>query len=250
MTLQAKKKPAKKILGIIPARGGSKSIPRKNIKPFAGKPLIAWSIAAAINSGIVDRVIVTTDDEEIASIAKEYGAEIPFMRPKELAEDTTPTLPVLQHAVRHLKETEGYYPEYVLLLEPTSPGRRSFHLTDAVEILQKTGADSVVALGTVPGHHSPFWQFHVKEDNSIELFTGGRITDIIRRRQDLPKTYFRNGAFYLFRTDLLFAPEPSLYGEDVRGYPMEPRYSIDIDTHEDWVIGEALLTALIKEENV
>jgi N-acylneuraminate cytidylyltransferase len=249
MAPQKKKQHTKKILGIIPARGGSKSIPRKNIKSFAGKPLIAWSIAAARDSGIVDRVIVTTDDDEIAAIAKEHGAEIPFLRPKELAEDTTPTLPVLQHAVSFLRESEGYYPEYVLLLEPTSPGRRSFHLTDAVEILEKTGADSVVALGTVPGHHSPFWQFNVKEDNSIELFTGGKITNIIRRRQDLPKTYFRNGAFYLFRTDLLFAPEPSLYGEDVRGYPMDPRYSIDIDSHEDWVIGEALLGAIIKEEN-
>lgn len=239
-----------KILGIITARGGSKSIPRKNVKPFAGRPLLAWSVEAALKSGVLDRLIISTDDEEIASVAKGAGAEVPFMRPKELAEDTTPTLPVLQHAVSHLKEKEGYYPDYVLLLEPTSPGRRPFHIREAMELALKTRADSIAAVGVVPGHFSPFWQFNLKEDGSMELFTGGSIKNIIRRRQDLPKTYFRNGAFYLFKTDCLFASEPSLYGESVRGYPMDTKYSLDIDTPEDWIVAEALFKKILEEEKI
>ena len=234
----------KKILGIIPARGGSKSIPRKNIKLFAGKPLINWSIETGLKSGILDRLIVSTDDQEIADIGKAAGAEIPFLRPAELAEDTTPTLSVLQHAVTSLKEKEGYSPDYVLLMEATSPCRQPFHLQEAVKILEETNADSIVALGEVPKHFSPLWQFNIKEENKIELFTGGTIKNIVRRRQELPATYFRNGAFYLFKTDLLFAPEPSLYGEDVRGYVIDSKYSVDIDMPEDWENAEKMFKTL------
>jgi CMP-N-acetylneuraminic acid synthetase len=237
----------KKILGIIPARGGSKSIPRKNIKLFAGKPLINWSIETGLKSGILDRLIVSTDDQEIAGISQCAGAEIPFMRPGELAEETTPTLSVLQHAVTALREKEGYNPDYILLMEATSPCRQPFHLREAVKILEETGADSVVALGEVPKHFSHFWQFNIGEENKIELFTGGSIKNIIHRRQELPTTYFRNGAFYLFKTNLLFAPEPSLYGEDVRGYVIDSKYSVDIDTLEDWELAERTFKALITE---
>src|SRR3989344_2196891 len=134
----------KDILGIIPARGGSKVIPRKNIKPFLGKPLIVWAIAALKESGVVSRIIVSTDDDEIASVARAYGAEVPFMRPAELAEDSTPTLPVLVHALSWLKENEGYTPEYVVLFEPTSAGKRPFHIREVVETLLQTGADSAI----------------------------------------------------------------------------------------------------------
>jgi CMP-N,N'-diacetyllegionaminic acid synthase len=233
-----------KILGIVVARGGSKSIPRKNVKILAGKPLIVWSIDAGIRSGILDRLIVSTDDQEIAEISKKAGAEIPFIRPSELAQDTTPTLPVLQHAVSFLREQEGYMPDYVLLLEPTSPCRQSFHLQEAAIIVEETGADSIVALGEVPKHFSPEWQFNIEEDKKIALFTGGHINNVICRRQNLPTTYFRNGAFYLFKTDLLFEKDPSLYGEDVRGYVIENKYSVDIDTPEDWEKAEEKLQNL------
>ena len=235
----------KKILGIIPARGGSKSIPRKNIKLFAGKPLINWSIEIGLQSGILDRLIVSTDDQEIAEMSKNAGAEIPFMRPKELAEDATPTLLVLQHVVTALKETEGYESEYILLMEATSPCRQSFHIQEAVKILEETGADSVVSLGEVPKHFSPLWQFNIDTEKKIEPFMGGSIVNVICRRQDLPATYFRNGAFYLFKTELLFAPEPSLYGNDVRGYVLDSKYSVDIDTQEDWVHAERVFASLI-----
>lgn len=234
------------ILGIIPARGGSKSIPRKNVKSFAGKPLIAWSILTGLNSGVLDRLIVTTDDEEIASVAKENRADVPFMRPAELAQDTTPTLPVLQHAVRWLKDNENYVPDYVLLLEPTSPARQAFHVREAIEIVETTGADSIIALGEVPGHYNYHWQVELQGDVAT-LVDGTPWPQVIRRRQDLPKTYFRNGALYLFKTNLLFAVEPSLYGTDVRGYVVEEKYSIDIDTLTDWEDAESRFRTLLAE---
>ncbi len=234
----------RKILGIVIARGGSKSIPRKNIRPFCGKPLIAWSIEAGRDSGVLDRLIISTEDKEIADIARTLGAEVPFIRPAELAEDVTPTLPVLQHAVQWLREHEGYYPDYVLLLEPTSPGRQAFHIQEAVALATQTAADSVIALGEVEGHHNCHWQIKIDEKGKALLADGSPWSSVIRRRQDLPKTYFRNGAFYLFKTDLLFAPEPSLYGNDVRGYILAPEYSIDIDSPEDWINAEKKLSKL------
>jgi CMP-N,N'-diacetyllegionaminic acid synthase len=235
-----------KVLCLITARGGSKSIPRKNIKPFAGKPLIAWSIETAIKSGVVDRTVVTTDDKEIADVSAHYGAEIPFMRPDELALDTTGSLPVLQHAVKWLKDNENYYPDYVLLLEPTSPARQAFHIREAIGIAETTKCDSVIALGAVPGHHNFHWQIELQGDKAV-LVDGAPWPKVIRRRQDLPPTYFRNGAFYLFRPDLLFAEEPSLYGSDVRGYVVDEKYSVDIDTPKDWDESEPKFIKLINE---
>jgi CMP-N,N'-diacetyllegionaminic acid synthase len=235
----------KKILGIIVARGGSKSIPRKNIKLFAGKPLIVWSIKAAIKSNVLDRLIVSTDDREIAKISEKAGAEIPFIRPKKLAKDTTPTLPVLQHAVSFLKEKD-YFPDYVLLMEPTSPCRQSFHLKEAIKILERTNADSVVSLGEVPKHFNPAWQFNISQNKKIKLFNRKKIKNIVTQRQKLSKTYFRNGIFYLFKTALLFSSTPSLYGEDTRGYIVDSKYSVDIDNPEDWEIAEKKFSSIIK----
>ena len=191
-------------------------------------------------------MIVSTDDQEIADISKEAGAEVPFLRPRELAEDTSPTISVLQHAVSFLKEKEGYEPDYILLIEATSPCRQPFHIQEAVKIIEETEADSVVGLGEAPKHFSPFWQFNMDKANKIELFSGESITNVIRRRQELPTTYYRNGAFYLFRTDLLFTGKPSLYGNDVRGYVIEPKYSVDIDTLEDWEYAERMFKLIIK----
>ncbi|MBI2640909.1 MAG: acylneuraminate cytidylyltransferase family protein [Candidatus Sungbacteria bacterium] len=238
----------KEILGIIPARGGSKSIPRKNIKIFAGKPLIAWAIETLKQSGAVSRVMVSTDDEEIAKAAKDFGAEVPFMRPKELAEDLTPTLPVLQHAVQWLQDNEGYRPDYVVLLEPTSPSKRPFHVKGVVEMLLKTGVDSVISVAEVPGVFSPHWQIKIGEDDRVELFTGGTMKDVIRRRQDLPKTYYRNSSIYVFKPELLFADDPSFYGEDVRAYVTDSKYAFDIDTSEDWEFAERQFKKILEDE--
>lgn len=238
----------KNILGIIPARGGSKSIPRKNIKSFCGKPLIAWAIETLRQSGVIDRIVVSTDDAEIAEVAKKYGAEVPFVRPAEFAEDTAPTLPVLQHAVTWLKENEGYKPDYVLLLEPTSPSKRPFHVKDAVKMLVESGADSVISVAEVPGVLNPHWQIRVADDGRTELFTGEPFKKVIRRRQDLPKTYCRNSSIYAFRPELLFSDDPSFYGEDVRAYVTDSKYAFDIDTPEDWEFAERQFKRILEEE--
>ncbi len=239
---------SKKILGIIPARGGSQSIPRKNIKQFVGKPLIAWAIESLIKSGVVDRVVVSTDDEEIANVAKKEGAQVPFLRPRELAQDTTPTLPVLQHCVRWLKDHENYFPDYVVLLEPTSGGKRPFHIQGVVDLLLKTGADSVFSVAEVPGVLSPHWQLKLDSENRIELFTGGSMKNVIHRRQDLPKTYYRNSSVYAFKPEVLFSDEPSLYGNDVRAFITDQKYAFDIDTPEDWEFAERQFKRVLEEE--
>ena len=229
-----------KILGVVTARGGSKSIPRKNIKELAGKPLIAWTIEAAKDSGVFDRVILSTDDQEIADIGKRFGAEVPFMRPPELAQDATPHLPVMQHAVTWLKEHEHYEPDFVCILQPTAPLRRAFHLREAVELLERTGAASMVSMVEIPGHFSPHWAVEVDERGLGNLLLSKEpIRKRIPRRQNLPKAYAHSGAIYLFRTSLLFDPvDPSFYGDKVAGYVMEDKYNINIDDPEDWVLAE------------
>lgn len=233
-----------KILGVITARGGSKGIPRKNIKELGGKPLIAWTIEAAKESGVFSRIILSTDDEEIAEVGKRYGAEVPFMRPPELAQDTTSTLPVLIHAVNWLKENENFYPDYVVILQPTAPFRQGRHLREALEFLTVSGADSVVSVCEVPGDFNPHWQFEFDPDGRLKIFTGEELKHIVRRRQDLPKTYFRNGAIYAFRTDLLFLPEPNFYGEDSRAYIMENKYNVNINSPEDFMLAELRIKGL------
>ncbi len=235
-----------KILAVIPARGGSKGIPRKNIKLLGGKPLIAWSIEVAKHCPLIDRVIVSTDDKEIANVAREYGAEVPFVRPEELAEDLTPTLPVIVHTVKWLEENEKYYCDSVILLAPTFPFRTQEHIKESIELLQNGGADSVISVVEVTGQYSPYWQFTVDKKGKLELFTGdGDIKKVIPSRQELPTTYIRNSALYVFKKDFLFKNPPSIYGDDVAPYIMDKKYTLDIDTEEDWQMAESFLKNII-----
>ena len=238
----------KDILGIIPARGGSKAIPRKNIKPFCGKPLLAWAIETLKKSGIVDRVIVSTDEEEIAAVARMYGAEVPFMRPAELAEDNTPTLPVLVHALSWLKERENYVPEYVVLFEPTSAARRPYHVREIVEKLRATGADSVISVAEVPGVLNPMWQVTMAAHDRLSIFAGGPLKNFVPRRQSLPKTYYRNSSVYAFQSSLLFSPEPNIYGDDSRGCVVDKKFAFDIDEPSDWEAAEEKFKKILEEE--
>jgi CMP-N,N'-diacetyllegionaminic acid synthase len=233
-----------KILGVITARGGSKLIPKKNIKLLGGKPLIAHTIGAAQKSGVFDRIILSTDNEHIAAVAKEYGCEVPFMRPKELAEDNIPHLPVLQHAVNYLKKKEGYEPDYVMILQPTSPLRQAFHIKEAVDLILKTGVDSVLSVSLVPGHYNPHWQFLLSKENKLSIFTGEPFSKIVTRRQDLQPTYSKDGAIWIFKTKLLFSAEPSFYGDDVQAYIIEEKYNINIDSEDDWSRAEVALKLL------
>lgn len=231
----------KRVLGVITARGGSKSIPGKNIKLFAGKPLIAHTIEAAQKAGVFDqaaggasRLILSTDDEKIAEIAISYGCDVPFMRPKDLAEDTTPHLSVMQHAVKWMGDHEDYEPDYAMILQPTSPLRQPFHIKEAVDFISREKADSLVSVSLVPKHFHPDWQFVKDTGNRLKMFTGVEIKNITRRRQDLSDTYFKNGAIFLFKTELLFASAPSIYGDEVLAYVMDEKYNANIDTMEDW----------------
>lgn len=236
-----------KILGVITARGGSKSIPRKNIRDFAGKPLIAWTIDATKKSGVLDRIILTTDDKEIADVGRTFGAEVPFMRPKKLAEDKTPHLPVMQHAVKWLKENENYNPDYVMLFQPTSPLRQPWHIKEAAKLIKETKADSVISVMPIPHHYHPLWAFEKNESGFLRLMaTKKPLYTRIHQRQLLPPAYIHNSVIYIFKTGLLFDKKnPNFYGKKVVPYPMDEKYSANIDTLEEWVAAEKITDGII-----
>ena len=225
----------KKILAIITARGGSKSLPGKNIKILAGKPLIAWTIQAALKSGYLDRVIVSTDDKKIAAVAKKYHAEVPFLRPAKLAKDKTSTVPVLLHALHWLKLKEGYSPDAVVTLQPTSPLRRTEHIDEALRLFYKTGADSVVSV--CRAEHSPYWMMKVKGDRASPFM---KDTSEHKRRQDLPPVYRPNGAVYVTRYGVL-TKQKRILGRDTRAMVMDAESSVDIDTAMDFKLAEVIL---------
>jgi len=234
------------VLGVITARKGSKGIPGKNTRLLAGRPLIAHTVDAALQSGAFDRVIVSTDDEEAAGIARARGCEVPFMRPASLAADDTPHLPVMQHALTWLREREAYVPDSVMILLPTSPLRQPSHITDAVALLSQTGADSVVGVDELPAHFHPMRAMTIDADGWARLFVGDApVKRRPGRRQDMPPLWIPNGAIYLFRTDVLFDPiEPSLYGDRVAAYRMPPPYGLNIDEPGDWQVVERALLSL------
>ena len=236
------------ILAVIPARGGSRGIPRKNVKPFAGKPLLAWTVEAAQDSGVFARIILSTEDEEIAHIGKRYGAEVPFLRPPELAQDATPTAPVIQHAVEWLKDHEAWQPEVVMVLEPTSPCRRPFHLQEAARLLSTGRADSLASVSAVPHHYVPDKLLTVQADGTLSGLNGVPIQDMIHRRQDLAIYYAFNGLVFACRTDLVLRDPPSLWGQHVQAYVVDSKYSVDLDRPQDWAAAEGRFQWLISEE--
>jgi CMP-N,N'-diacetyllegionaminic acid synthase len=231
-----------RLLGVITARGGSKGIPGKNLKPLAGKPLIQYTIDGATGSGVFDRVILSTDDRAIADYGRAHGCGVPFLRPADLARDETPHLPVMHHAVQWLHDNENYGPDAVMILQPTSPLRRPEDIRGSVDLLRTSGADSVVSVTEVSTHVHPMRMLRVAEDGRAELFvTGEPVHRRINRRQDLPPAWLMNGAIYLFRTHVLFAPEPNLYGDTTVAYRMPAAASISIDDPEDWDAAERLI---------
>jgi CMP-N-acetylneuraminic acid synthetase len=216
-----------KTVAIIPARGGSKGIPRKNIKELCGKPLIAHIIETALIVEELDRVIVSTEDKEIAETAKKYGAEVPFTRPEELTEDKTPTLPVLQHAVNYLAEEENYKPDIVVLLYATSPLLRAKRVSEAVMKLKAGGFDSVLSVVEDRGH---YW---IEEADKYERLYP---KDPKNRQFERP-LYKENGAIYLCRRELLME-ENTMVGGKIGFLKMEKAETIDIDEPLDFEIAE------------
>jgi len=240
MDSMVKEKP--EILAVIPARGGSKGIPRKNIKNFAGYPLIAYSIQAALNSKYVTRTIVSTDDEEIAAIARQYGAEAPFLRPSDLARDRTTDLPVFEHALKWLEDNEGYKPDIVVQLRPTSPIRPTDCVDGAVRILvEHTDADCV--RGVVPAAQNPFkmWRFNGYDKPMNPLLAVEGIAEPYNApRQILPPAYWQTGHIDAIRTSTI-SRKRSLTGDVVYPLVIDPRYTVDIDTLADWTKYESLV---------
>ena len=227
-------------LAIIPARGGTKSILRKNIALLAGRPLILYSIQAARESGHVGRVIVSTDNREIAEIASAEGAEVPFLRPDELAQDETPMLPVLQHTLEFLAREAGFRPWAVVLLQPTSPLRTARHIDEAVALLQETGADSVVSVVEVPHGFNPVSVMRIVNGKLVPFLEGHG--NRILRRQDKPVVYARNGPAVLVSKYETIMGKGDLYGSDCRPYVMDQESSVDIDGELDLTIAELLLS--------
>ncbi len=234
-------------LAVIPARGGSKGIPRKNSKQFLGKPLLAWTVEVARKSGLFDRVLLSTEDANIAEIGRAYGADVPFLRPVELSEDATLTGPVILHAIEWLKHHEAWVPDYVMVLEPTSPARQAFHILESADLLISSGAESVASIAEVPHHYNPSKVLALDKDKTIRGFGGAHIKDMIHRRQDLPPCYAFCGIIFGCETSVLLRKPHTLWGRYIVGYAVDRRYALDIDTPEDWVISEARMRDILGE---
>jgi CMP-N-acetylneuraminic acid synthetase len=230
-----------KNLAIIPARGGSKRVPQKNIRMLHGKPLIAYTIESALAACSIDRLVVSTEDQTIAEIAKKAGAEVPCMRPPELATDEALGVDVLRHMVRFLEESESFYPDFVLTLQPTSPLRQPRHIDEAVELFRSDpGADSLVSVVDMRGFAHTYLPYCVMsygpDRKHLQYFLDERTRqDCIRRHETI---YARNSAIYITRRSRL---DEYAYGGTILGYIMEPEYSIDIDTEYDFLLAALLM---------
>lgn len=225
----------KKILGIIPARGGSKRLPGKNILPLAGKPLIAWTIEAAQKSRYIDRILVSSDDDTILDIARSLGVEI-LERPGELATDTASSFDVVNHV--HESIQEKY--EITILLQPTSPLRTEFHIDEGLELFKENKAAAVISVSEM--EHSPLWANTLPENGDMRNFLSPEV--INKRSQDLPTYYRINGALYICDTEQMLAQRKFILDDNIFAYRMPPERSIDIDSRFDFLFAETLLRSI------
>jgi len=222
------------IVAIIPARGGSKGIPRKNVKLLCGKPLIYYTINEAKKSKYLCRLIVSTEDGEIAEAAKKFKAEV-IERPAELARDDTPSFLVCQHVIRYLEEIKNFYPDVVVVLQPTSPRRIVEDVDRAIEKFLEADCDTVVSV--CEAEHPPHWMYTLEGDRMKPVIPGG---EKIFRRRDAPKVYRLNGAVYVTSRDIIMN-ENRVLGNDTRAYIMPIERSIDIDTELDFQFADLLM---------
>jgi CMP-N-acetylneuraminic acid synthetase len=226
------------VLALVPARGGSKGIPGKNLRPLAGRTLLEYAARAAAASGVVDRIVLSTDSESIARAGRHAGLDVPFIRPASLAQDDTPMQPVVEHALQSLGEG-GWSPEIVVLLQPTSPLRRPDHIREAVGQLTDSGADSVVSVVELPRHMSPDYVMRIDDGRLVPFLPDGLG---VTRRQDARRAFVRDGTVYAFwRTTL--ERYHSIYGERCRPLVIRAAESLTLDTPEDWAEAERRLGA-------
>jgi CMP-N-acetylneuraminic acid synthetase len=226
------------VLGLVPARGGSKGVPGKNVRPLAGHTLLEYTARAARESGVIDRIVLSTDSAEIADAGRSAGLEVPFIRPASLAADDTPMVPVIMHALSEI-ERHAWSPDIIVLLQPTSPLRRPQHVRDAVNALRESTADSVVTVVEVPRHLSPDYVMRI-DDGRLQPFLpeGTGIT----RRQDARPAYSRDGTVYAFRRSTL-ERFGGIYGDDCRPLLIDATESLSIDSPADWDAAERALAA-------
>lgn len=229
--------PSPRIIGIILARGGSKRIPRKNITPLCGRPLIYYTIREAKRSKFLEAFVVSTDDEEIAAVARSFGADVPFLRPKELAEDTTPDLPVFQHVLQWLGEARGWDPEIAVHLRPTAPLRTAEDIDGVIRIMEETGCDSVRTISRPA--HNPFKMWY--RDAATRRMTPLLPTEHYAEwgtdvpSQLLPQNVYWQNAM-VDATRVRFIREGRMYGPDIRGVVTDPRKAVDLDEPEDLAV--------------
>lgn len=228
-----------RVLGIVPARGGSKGIPRKNLRLLGGKPLLQYTAEAARQATRLERTLLSTDDIEIAALGEQLGLWMPFLRPPELAQDDTPTLRVLLHLVEWLHQNDMAYDAYCLL-QPTAPFRTAREIDAAVELLARSDADAVVSVIPVQKHDHPAWQMKIAENGALVLWNDDSLNHIVTRRQDLPPTYIRSGSIYLMR-DVTLREKKSLYGEVCLPFVTSRERHINLDMPDDWAQAEYFL---------
>ena len=221
----------KTFLAIIPARGGSKRLPRKNILDLNGKPLIAYSIEAGLKSKYIDKVIVSSDDDEILEVSKKYGAQL-IKRPEVLASDTATTFDALKHTIDNIEKYD-----YILLLQATSPLRNEKHIDEAIELLELKKADAIVSVCEMD--HSPLWSNTLPKDNSMTGFLKDEVKN--KRSQDLERHYRLNGAIYICKTDKLLEDKTFFLKDKIFAYKMNRESSIDIDEEIDFKMAEVLM---------
>lgn len=228
------------VLGLITARGGSKNIPKKNLALLAGRPLLAHTCEAAMSSKGLTRVMLSTDDAYIAAVGREYGVDVPFTRPAELATDETPSLDVALHALKWCEEEADWRVDVLMLLQPTSPLREGRHIDEALQLLESTGADTVVGTVEVPHRFSPYATMRM-EAGRLKDFWDAPLTFDRFRRQELPVLYARNGPAVLAVRVPALLETRSFYGPLVVPYLMSEEDSVDIDSAFDLLVAEAVL---------
>lgn len=219
-----------RVLGLITARGGSKGIPGKNIKMLGKQPLLAYVATDAKAASRIDKLIISTDDQEIAKVAEAYGVEVPFIRPAELAQDTTPSIAVVEHAIRFM-EAQGEIYDAVCLLQPTSPFKPEGFIDACIERFIQLEADSLISVLEVPHQFNPHWVFEADSEGRLRIATGEE--KLIPRRQELPKAYYRDGAVYVFKRDNVLI-HSTLVGGSIGYVVSDINYYCNLDTMVDW----------------
>ena len=232
-----KKIDTRRFLGVITARGGSVRLPRKNVLNLAGKPLIGWTIEAAIRSKYINEVVVSTDSKEIADISKAYGANVPFMRPEELSVDSAHPIEAVKHAVNFCMNEQKKKFEYVLLLHPTSPLRDEHDIDKAIEFMFSKKANAVISVSET--EHSPLWSNTLPEDLSMKNFLQDDLKN--KMSQDLPKYYRLNGAIYICKTKKLLQENTFFLKDNIYAFLMNVNKSVDIDSFIDFKLAETLI---------